>query len=109
MYSPIEGLLDALRLEALGLNAVAILGTQLTPAQAHLFAQLASDLDRDGCQLVVHLFLDADEPGRRALRTALPRLLEIGASGDATGFLVDVVLPSLSEKKSDPDEPATRL
>ena len=100
----VEGLLDALRLEALGLNAVAILGTQLTPAQAHLFAQLASDLDRDGCQLVVHLFLDADEPGRRALRTALPRLLEIGASGDATGFLVDVVLPSLSEKKSDPDE-----
>jgi DNA primase catalytic core len=99
----VEGLLDALRFESLGLNAVAIFGTQLTPAQAQLFAQLASDLDRDNCQLVVHLFLDADEPGRHALRTVLPRLLEIGASGDATGFLLDVVLPPLTEKKNDPD------
>ena len=100
----VEGLLDALRFEALGLNAVAIFGTQLTPTQAQLFAQLASDLDRNGCQLVVHLFLDADAPGRHALRTALPRLLEAGASGDATGFLVDVILPTLTEKKNDPDE-----
>jgi DNA primase len=100
----VEGLLDALRLESLGLHAVAVFGTQLTLAQARLFSQLASDLDRDGCQLVLHLFFDADEPGRHALRTALPRLLEAGAFGDSTGFLIDVILPKLSEQKSDPDE-----
>jgi len=100
----VEGLLDALRLESLGLNAVAVLGSQLTQDQAALFAQLASDLDRDQCQLVVHIFLDSDAPGRHALRTALPRLIEAAASGDATAFLLDVVLPPLGEKKADPDE-----
>jgi DNA primase catalytic core len=100
----VEGLLDALRIESLGLNAVGIFGTQLTTPQAQLFAQLASDLDRDGCQLVVHLFLDADAPGRHALRMVVPRLLEAAASGNATGFLVDVVLPNLTETKGDPDQ-----
>jgi DNA primase catalytic core len=83
----VEGLLDAIRLEALDFNAVAVLGAQLTVPQADQLSVFAKELDRDGIQLVVHLYLDTDVPGRHALRSVLPLLLETAAK-DATGFLV---------------------
>ncbi len=100
----VEGLLDALRLEVLGLHAVAVLGSQLTNGQAKLISELADETDRRELQLAVHLFLDADNAGRNGMVAALPRLLNLGAVG--TSFGVDVIIPSpeACEAGHDPDD-----
>lgn len=103
----VEGLMDALRLEAVGLHAVALLGSQITMGQVALLTDYAKDLDRDNLQLAVHLLLDADEAGRRGAVSATVKLLE--ASVEASGMLLDVLTPPASAAEDekhghDPDE-----
>jgi len=54
----VEGLVDALRLESLGFNSVAILGSRITEDQANLFSELAGDLDKMNRQLVARRNFD---------------------------------------------------
>jgi DNA primase catalytic core len=100
----VEGLLDALRLEVLGLNAVAILGSQLSNGQAGLISELAEESERRQLQLAVHLFLDADTAGQNGMVAAASRLLKEGADG--TSFGVDVIVSPQDKYKSkhDPDD-----
>jgi DNA primase catalytic core len=104
----VEGLMDCLRLESLGLCAVALLGSSLTSDQASLLKALADELEPSDVQLAVHLFLDADEPGRRGSDAALVKLLETAIS--SPGLLVDAINPpsldgtSQLELKRDPDD-----
>lgn len=101
----VEGLVDALRLESLGLDAVAVLGSSITDGQVQVLSRLAADVERTGRLLVVHLFLDADEAGRRGTVQALRRLLPAALK---QFFLIDVIAPRNSSNEPtgprDPDE-----
>lgn len=103
----VEGLMDALRLDSLGLKAVALLGSQITANQVKLLTDYSNDLDRDGHQLAIHLFLDSDEAGSRGAVNTIVKLLE--ANIDTPGMLLDCIVPILGvadtkESKHDPDE-----
>ena len=81
-----EGYMDVISLHQAGFtNAVATLGTALTPSQAHLMANYAKE---------VVISYDADEAGQKAASRAIPILRE-------TGLLVKVL--AISGGK-DPDE-----
>ena len=73
----VEGLVDALRLESLAIPAVAILGSSLSEGQIEVLSRVAQRLDRVDQVLVVHVFLDTDDPGRRAAVRLLPNLLRV--------------------------------
>ncbi|MNS08996.1 DNA primase [compost metagenome] len=90
----VEGLMDALRLHSLGFAAVGILGTSLSSRQADQVRRLCTP--DDSSVVPVHLFLDADDAGRRAAAAALRGLLT--AKDPAP---VDVVWP---DREGDPDE-----
>ena len=76
----VEGLLDALRLEALGFPAVSILGARITDKQADAVSALVERLHQLGSTLQCHIFLDRDEAGFRGaaqvLRTLISRQIE---------------------------------
>jgi len=97
----VEGVFDALRLETLGLPAVAILGSSISDAQADQVSELAELALEKGRVLRLHLFLDADRGGRTGLADALPRMLRRAAEAE---FLVDAVTFDRPDKeKADPD------
>jgi hypothetical protein len=103
----VEGFMDALRLEAMGLAAVGVLSSTVTTEQLQLLVDYAEELDRENVQLAVHLFLDADDAGRRGSVNAAAKLLQSCVS--APGLLVDVIFPtqlSSADRRSphDPDE-----
>ena len=87
----VEGLMDALRLESLGIDAVAALGSNLTTNQVRLLTDYAKELDRSDGQLAVHLLFDADEAGRRGMLAATVKLLNEAAV--IPSLLVDVISP----------------
>jgi DNA primase catalytic core len=90
----VEGLMDVLRLHSLGFAAVGILGTSLSTRQADDIRRLCV-VDEISLS-PVHLFLDADDAGRRASAAALRALLSARAP-----VPVDVVWP---DQLGDPDE-----
>lgn len=87
----VEGLVDALRLESLNFPAVAILGSSLATGQIEVLSRIAERLDQNDAALVVHVFLDTDDAGRRAAVRLLPDLLR--AAAQRPGFNVDVIQP----------------
>lgn len=89
----VEGLMDALRLESLGLLALAVLGSRLTVGQGKLLAELAGRLERVKSRLVLHIFLDTDEAGRSGAKASLIGLMR-GISQFSAEPLLDVVLPN---------------
>ncbi|WP_395752682.1 CHC2 zinc finger domain-containing protein [Prosthecobacter sp.] len=99
----VEGLLDALRLESLNFPAVAVFGSQISAGQAKLLNRLADELDRDGRRLSIHLFLDADDPGRAGLRRSLSRLLTSLLEEQTQTLAIDVISPPTTAEKRDPD------
>ncbi|GAA0386379.1 hypothetical protein GCM10009093_11550 [Brevundimonas terrae] len=98
----VEGLFDALRFEALGFNAVGILGARMTPGQLDVLRGLAIVASRFGRELNIHIFLDRDEAGRLGAydaSLAILRMLE-----DEAPFSLDVIWPAEDDgKKIDPD------
>jgi len=84
-----EGYFDALALLALGIPAVATMGTALTTAQAKEIAR---------CAKKVIIWNDPDPAGQRATRKSLPALL-------SQGVRVEILRPLTSgAAKMDPDE-----
>lgn len=106
----VEGVFDALRLESLGLPAVALFGASISDKQVEAISELAELALAAGRALRVHLFFDADKAGRRGMADALPRLLHKGLEAS---FLVDVVGVDVKEGDDrttiDPDELLTDL
>jgi hypothetical protein len=100
----VEGIVDALRLESLGLDAVAVFGNSITETQVGILSRLAADVERMRQALVVHVFLDTDEAGRRGTVQSLRRILREASSKHF--FLVDVIHPRSDDRESahDPDE-----
>lgn len=99
----VEGVFDALRLRTLGLQAVALLGTQITEDQFRLLDRLSSDAAGLGRITRVHLFLDYDRPGLTAAARLLPRLLAESVAAKAP-YLVDAIIPdTATDEAGDPD------
>ena len=101
----VEGLIDVLRLESIGLSALGALGNQLTGDQNKRLAALAKEVEGAHLSLSVHLFFDADEAGRRGLVSSIPQLLRL--AGGEFPFHVDVIVPDTERVKAighDPDE-----
>ncbi len=85
-----EGYMDVIALHKYGFtNAIAGLGTALTPEQVTLISRYAEE---------VYLCYDADEAGQKAVRAALSLFSK-------TGVKVKVImLPGSKEEDKDPDE-----
>ncbi len=94
----VEGLIDVLRLEQLGLPAVALLGTGLSTRKIELLGDLAREVERRDGLLAVHVFLDADRAGISATARWLPRLLR---EASTVPYLVDVVRPPATSDSSE--------
>lgn len=98
----VEGLFDALRLEALGLNAVAVLGARITSDQIDVLRSLVALAANNNRELHLHLFFDRDEAGRLGAYDATLALLNL--LGEETPFNLDVAWPAdKAGSKLDPD------
>lgn len=98
----VEGMFDALRLEALGYRAVAILGSRLTPGQLEGLTTAIDEARDANRNLTVHILLDRDDAGRRGAYDAAISLLSLLDS--VTPFELDVIWPiNCIEGKIDPD------
>ncbi len=98
----VEGLFDALRLEALGFLAVAVLGSQITTDQISVLRSIASTAAKDGRELHIHLFFDRDDAGRRGAYDAAIAVLKLLSEDEP--FALDVLWPRQAhDQKSDPD------
>lgn len=98
----VEGLMDALRLESLGLSSCAVLGSQLTQEQAGLVSRLAEKIGNAAGALNVHLYLDNDEAGRKGAAKSIPLLWDSFRKFDVTP-LVDAVALDPERPGKDPD------
>lgn len=101
----VEGLVDVLRLEQLGLRAVALLGNSLSGeaedegSQVQQFLQIRKRLGSRNLQL--HVFLDMDDAGRAGAENVLKRLLDLRRHDERIG--VDCIIPSSPHEGEDPD------
>ena len=89
-----EGLLDALRLESLGLPAVSVLGAQLSEEQAYQIVQFASSLSKNK-SLRVAIFLDRDKAGYRGAAASIKRLHK---SDTQNNLDIVFIWPKISEE-----------
>jgi len=97
----VEGIFDQLRLESLGFDAVALLGSRAAPGQVKALERLADIASQADRPLHFRLFLDPDTAGLDGsydLILSLLRLLDGGAA-----FGIEVVVPSAQADKADPD------
>ena len=90
----VEGIMDVLRLRSLDLPAVGVLGTSVSRSQAKQLQEFCCPTGQPITP--VHLFLDADDAGRRATPAAIRALL-----GTEAPMPVDLIWP---DPDGDPDE-----
>jgi DNA primase catalytic core len=101
----VEGATDVLRLHDLGLDAVAVLGSDLSADQIGLIERLAREVIDDSGSLTLRLFFDGDEAGFSATRLALSKLLQY--QSQEVLFAVEIVAASDATHPyhgHDPDE-----
>ncbi len=103
----VEGLFDALRLESLGLDAAAVLGSHLTDGQLLILERIVEQQRQRGRTVALRCFLDSDKAGvegayqliRSVWRSDILRDTPLAMLLDSTAFLN----PSEASPK-DPDE-----
>lgn len=71
----VEGFLDALRLRALGMNAVALMGTSLSDGQFELLKHFVESLPQSKAEFELSIFLDNDRAGFAGADRLVRRLL----------------------------------
>ncbi|SDD41074.1 CHC2 zinc finger domain-containing protein [Paraburkholderia lycopersici] len=98
----VEGFLDALRLQSLGMSAVAVMGSNLGEKQRTELIELVEGVNLPGdTHLSVRLFFDRDTAGFDGASRAARQLL--GRSGMATEWVGFTIEENTSTGK-DPDE-----
>lgn len=103
----VEGLFDALRLESLGMDAVAVLGSRLTDGQLRILEQFAQQHRQWDRTIELCCFLDSDKAG---MEGAYQMLRSLWRSDILRGVPLCVVLIPESilhpedKPKKDPDE-----
>ncbi|MBL8812549.1 MAG: hypothetical protein JNM43_20465 [Planctomycetaceae bacterium] len=105
----VEGLTDVLRLQSLGQNAVAVLGSEIGLGQVELLSAFAKQYTELGSSLVLQVYLDADPPGRMGAIRSVKRLLK-AVTRDAM-FRIEMIYAESVEGRSskDPDEQLLQL
>lgn len=102
-----EGYFDALRLNALNVPAVAVMGAQISVQQVEIIDQLVSSLGKDH-SLTIHLLLDRDQAGIQGTARSAQRLLGKNSSVDLqVVFLTAEALAKVQGSNTagkDPDE-----
>ncbi|EHK9085402.1 toprim domain-containing protein [Vibrio parahaemolyticus] len=94
-----EGLFDALRLESVGLNSVAVLGASLTDEQCNQLQEISNKISKRQRFLELNLFFDNDAAGVRATDSSIRKIIKkLGLSN-----VIIRVYHSTSERKVDPD------
>lgn len=102
----VEGLVDVLRMESLGLDAVGVLGNAVSGSKTDEASQVhhlwALKQQYPEAALHVHLFFDADDPGQQGMYRVLRKLLPLQAEDPL--LVVDCIVPDVNAKGKDPDE-----
>ena len=99
----VEGLFDALRLESVGLLAVAVLGSHITAGQLRVLERLASYCYNKDIILSIRLFLDSDNAGIQGMYQSVQSLVKSDLL--RLSFPEIIVIPSSVEPQvKDPDE-----
>lgn len=70
-----EGLFDALRLESLGFNSVAVLGASLTDGQCEQLIDISRAISKKNRVLEINLFFDNDPSGVKATDTSIRKII----------------------------------
>ncbi len=106
----VEGILDAIRLNSLDFNALALMGTNLSvansteeSAQGNQFEILKSFAKKLSQNIVkFHIFLDNDMPGLKGAQKIAPQMLRLCKQCDNVFF--DYVVIASHNMGKDPDE-----
>jgi CHC2 zinc finger/Reverse transcriptase (RNA-dependent DNA polymerase) len=99
----VEGIFDALRLESLGLKAVAALGNRLTDGQLAVLKTISDLCAKNRRPLTIRIFFDQDEGGRLGGYDSTLSILKL--LSDADPFAVNVIWPpNRTSDKRDPDD-----
>ena len=105
----VEGIIDAIRLSSMGLNALALMGTSLSmvssPSEKDQNNQfkILKDFAEELSQSIVkfHIFLDNDAPGLQGAQKIAPKMLRLCNQCDNVLFDYIVVNP---QSGKDPDD-----
>ena len=99
----VEGLFDALRLESLGVLAVAVLGSHITAGQLRLLERFASFCCNSDIILSIRLFLDSDDAGVYGMYQSAQSLVK---SEQLRFSLPEIIIIRSSEENraKDPDD-----
>jgi len=73
----VEGFMDAIRLDSLGIAAVALMGTSISAEQLKLLGEINSERSAVSEDVSLKLFLDQDDAGYRASHRAIRQLLRL--------------------------------
>lgn len=87
----VEGIFDALRLESLGLNAAAVMGSHLTDKQTAILEKFVDEMQVKKIPVLIHIFMDSDIPGLEGTFTTIKNILQ---SNIALKCFCDVVVIS---------------
>ncbi|AKA69329.1 CHC2 zinc finger domain-containing protein [Clostridium scatologenes] len=73
----VEGIFDALRLESLEKNAVAVLGSHMTIEQTHVLEEFINDVNKnnDANKVYIHIFMDSDDAGVKGALMTIKNIL----------------------------------
>lgn len=72
----VEGIFDALRLESLGINAVAVLGSHITQEQTEVLEKFIDDLQQKNIEIFIHIFMDSDKAGIDGIYSSIKNILK---------------------------------
>lgn len=102
----VEGFMDALRLESLGLNALAVLGSDLTgtPSKKNGQLNIIKTMSKylEDIPLLINIFFDNDDAGKKGAKRALIKLSELAKREDLL-FSINVMISDSSKIEKDPD------
>ncbi len=102
----VEGLFDALRLESLGMDAVAILGSRLTDGQLRILEQFVGQQRKWDRTIEIRCFLDSDKAGVEGAYQLLRSVWRSDALRDTplSIILVKEAILKKEDTEKDPDE-----
>lgn len=94
----VEGAFDALRLESLGYNAAAVLGSHITKSQVDILIDYIKDVSKDYDVVKLHLFLDSDKAG---LKGAYQSIKNLWQTEYTRSIYIDVIVNKSTIQKSE--------
>ena len=101
----VEGLFDALRLESLGLDAAAVLGSRLTNGQLRILEQFAEQQRKWNRPIELRCFFDSDKAGIEGAYQALRSVWRSEVLRDTPLSIVLISKSVLSPEDNPPKDP----